>query len=207
MTPAPPLLLLFVKDPVPGKVKTRLGASIGHDQAVRVYQELLQYTREQAEQLAVDKIVWYGNDFPEEDLWSEVGYPRYEQVGANLGLRMLHAFELGFAQGYQRVVIIGSDCAMLTAEIIAEAFDQLETFDAVLGPATDGGYYLLGMKEPLPTVFQNKQWSTETVGTDTLRDFAEAGKSVFLLPLLSDIDTEADLAGTFLEKYQVNYNQ
>jgi rSAM/selenodomain-associated transferase 1 len=141
------------------------------------------------------------NEYPDEDLWSDVYYTRQPQKGPDLGERMAHAFAWAFVHGYEEVIIIGSDCAELKYELLNEAFEKLKQYDAVIGPAKDGGYYLLGLKEVFAPVFINKQWSTDTVFAETLQDLEEAGKSVYQLPVLSDIDTMADIPGTFLEKH------
>jgi rSAM/selenodomain-associated transferase 1 len=201
MNPSTDLLLVFVKHPVPGKVKTRLAATIGHDAALAIYRELLAHTCSLAHAFSGKVAIWYGNEIPESDLWSEAGFDRYPQSGADLGERMAQAFEWGWQQGYQRIALIGSDCATLTGEILEEAFVQLQKQDTVLGPAEDGGYYLIGMRQWTPAVFQHKTWSTETVFEDTMADLQTANRSVSLLPTLSDVDTEADLQGTFLEGF------
>jgi len=159
----------------------------------------LDYTRTLALQLDCDKAVFYGNTVPSQDLWKEAGFPRYLQAGEGLGHRMEQAFQWGFKQGYKRIIIIGSDCAELNRNIIMTAFEALGHHDFVLGPAKDGGYYLLGMKSLLSQLFHHKKWSTSSVAADTLADIQKANKSVHLLPTLSDIDTIEDLAGTFLE--------
>ncbi len=193
------LLLIFVKHPVPGRVKTRLAADVGDEAAVRIYQQLLGYTLSLTQPLEVDNVVFYGNKVPETDLWQKAGYPRYLQEGPTLGDRMEQAFTWGFDQGYQEIAIIGSDCAELTTDILTQAFDILLDHNAVIGPAHDGGYYLLGMKHLIPGVFQRKYWSTSTVFAATIRDFELAEISYKLLPTLSDVDTVEDLKGTFLE--------
>ena len=193
------LLLIFVKHPVPGQTKTRLAASIGHEKALSIYRELLAYTLKVAQSTPYDKAVFYGNDLPEVDLWSEAGYPRFAQEGEDLGTRMQWAFEWGFAEGYSSVIIIGSDCPAITLDHLLEAKLVLSSKDFVMGPATDGGYYLLGMNTLFPPVFQHKSWSTDTVFTDTLKDLEAANLHVGLLPELSDVDTVEDLVGTFLE--------
>ncbi|MFK7920958.1 MAG: TIGR04282 family arsenosugar biosynthesis glycosyltransferase [Bacteroidia bacterium] len=195
------LQLIFVKHPVPGKVKTRLGATLGHDTAVAIYQELLTYTCGLTKTLDADKAVWYGNDYPETDLWSEAGYQRFPQMGSDLGSRMQEAFEWGFSRGYKKIQIIGSDCATLTTEILEQGFAVLEESDFVVGPAEDGGYYLIGMNAPFYRVFKNKEWSTESVLPETIRDLREGKKMYQFLQTLSDIDHEADLKGTFLEHF------
>ena len=113
---------------------------------------------------------------------------------------MAKAFQWGFQQGYKNIQIIGSDNPHLTSEIIQEGFSILDRNTVSLGPAEDGGYYLLGMNTFIPSVFENKNWSTETVFQDTLADLEKAKASHGILPTLSDVDTVADIKGTFLEE-------
>ena len=93
-------------------------------------------------------------------------------------------------------MIIGTDCPLISADLISEAFDSLKTNDAVLGPTRDGGYYLLGLNEPLVSVFQNKTWSTDSVARETLEDLGREHKRVHMLLELIDVDTEQDLIDT-----------
>ncbi len=195
------LLLIFVKHPVAGKAKTRLAATLGHEKALGIYRELLTHTQYVAEFSLASKVVFYGNEMPEEDLWSQAGFWRYAQQGENLGDRMMHAFSWGFSHGFEKVVIIGSDNARLQPRHLAKAFAALDNKDTVLGPATDGGYYIFGMKEVIEEVFKNKRWSTDSVLKDTLADLDKLNKSYTLLEPLSDVDVEEDLKGTFLEKW------
>lgn len=192
------LLLIFVKHPIKGQVKTRLAKGIGEEKALSVYQALLAYTAEMVQDVQADKVVFYGNQLPERDLWSEAGYARYLQEGPDLGVRMAQAFQWGFQQGYTKIQIIGSDNPDLTTHIIEEGYAALDTSAVSLGPAEDGGYYLLGMKTFIPSLFVQKQWSTETVLEATVNDLVEAQLSYHLLPTLNDVDTLEDLAGTFL---------
>jgi rSAM/selenodomain-associated transferase 1 len=187
------LLLIFVKDPVPGQVKTRLAKSLGDTQALSIYRQLLAHTLKVVQETDVDKVVFYGNRVPEEDLWQKASFPRQLQKGEGLGERMEQAFRWGFSQGYQRILIIGSDCLELNSAILEQGFEALQEHDAVLGPANDGGYYLLGMKTPIYALFHNKSWSTDTVLQQSINDLLKEQKSFFLLPELIDIDTEQDL--------------
>ncbi|MEM6262516.1 MAG: TIGR04282 family arsenosugar biosynthesis glycosyltransferase [Bacteroidota bacterium] len=186
-------LILFVKHPVPGQVKTRLAKTVGHEKALKVYHLLLQRTQQQAERVQADKIVWYGNEIPADDLWAQTGWNRKLQHGPDLGARMELAFQEAFDQGITKAVIIGSDCPGITTELLETAFQQLETHDAVIGPANDGGYYLLGLTRMVPEVFREMEWSTETVFETTVKRLAAAGFQAALLPELVDVDTEADL--------------
>ena len=146
------LLIIFVKNAVKGKVKTRLAATIGDEKALEIYQILVQHTFDITIALPVNKAVFY-SDFLQEDIWSPAFYENFVQSGTDLGERMYQAFQQGFATGYEQVCIIGSDCYELTEQIIQQAFEKLELTDVVIGPAEDGGYYLLGMKGLHETIF------------------------------------------------------
>jgi len=117
----------------------------------------------------------------------------HRQAGNDLGERMELAFEESFKAGYKKAVIIGSDCPELTVTIVQQAFQELDLHHIVLGPATDGGYYLLGMKELLSDLFRDKPWSTDRVMDATVKQADKLGKHVKLLPQLSDLDSLEDL--------------
>ncbi|GEO06770.1 hypothetical protein AAE02nite_44340 [Adhaeribacter aerolatus] len=187
------LLIIFVKNPVIGKVKTRLAATIGPEKALAIYQQLLAHTREITYDLSCDKALYYADFLPAEDDWDSTVYTKYLQVDGDLGDRMSQAFQDGFTRQYNRICIIGSDCFELNAAIIQQAFQKLEAHDAVIGPSADGGYYLLGLTQPQPALFLNKHWSTDTVLRDTLWDLKAKGLTVTLLPTLTDVDEEKDL--------------
>ena len=187
------LLLIFVKNPELGKVKTRLAATLGDRQALRTYLKLLERTRLITAPLESDKIVYYSPEIQRDDLWDEEMYQKAQQREGDLGERMLAAFEEGFAQGYQQICIIGSDCYELTTEILRQAFETLSTHDLVIGPSTDGGYYLLGMRQLYPELFRNKHWSTASVSKETLEDADRKQLRWRALPTLSDVDEEDDL--------------
>lgn len=189
------LLLIFTKNPELGRVKTRLAKTIGDQKALEVYQYLLDHTRAITTQLKqVDKAVFYSKFVDENDLWGATQYQKQVQTGEGLGERMSNAFSWGFGQSYQSIVIIGSDCIEITQAIIEEAFIALQTQDFVIGPAKDGGYYLLGMKASYPEVFENKTWSTNSVFQSTLQDLQVRSSQIHRLPELSDVDTVDDLA-------------
>ncbi len=115
------------------------------------------------------------------------------QSGNDLGERMCNAFNDIFELGYEKIIIIGTDCHELNPEILNNSFEKLDETDFVLGPANDGGYYLLGMKKLHEKVFQNKEWSTENVASETTDDIQKLGLSYFQTERLNDIDTEKDL--------------
>jgi uncharacterized protein len=186
-------LIIFVRHPEPGKVKTRLAKETGDEKALQVYKELLQHTHDIAIDIDCHKFVYYADGIAENDLWENNVFEKKSQKGDNLGNRMMAAFLELFQQGYSKIVITGSDCPGLTSLIIEEAFDKLATADVVIGPSYDGGYYLLGLTHLIPDLFINKQWSTDTVLTDTIRDIVRLRKLCSLLAELQDIDTAEDL--------------
>lgn len=185
--------MIFYRNPVKGKVKTRLAATVGAERALQIFRMLASHTRQISADLSMDKVVFYSDHIETNDLWPEGVFQKALQQGSDLGARMEHAFRDGFTKGYNHICIVGTDCYELTGEIIDEAFRALKSADAVIGPAQDGGYYLLGMNKLLNTVFHNKKWSTQTVFSDTVEDFDSIGLRYQRLILLRDIDTEDDL--------------
>jgi len=186
-------LLIFVKNPQLGKVKTRLAQTVGNEQALAIYLQLLYHTQSISSQLMVNRAVYYSSFIDRADIWPETQFKKYEQTGTDLGERMKNAFATAFAEGFEKVVIIGSDCPQLTSTHIQQAFDMLSTRDAVIGPAEDGGYYLLGMNRLLPELFVNKAWSSAEVLPQTIADFERLQLSYYCLETLQDVDTEEDL--------------
>ena len=186
-------LIIFVRNPELGKVKTRLAATIGDEKALEVYVQLLEHTNQISNGVCADKFVFYFDIIEENDLWSCDTFIKKLQREGDLGQKMYSAFSTLFDEGYNQIVIIGSGCPQLTTEIIEDAFEMLQQSDAVLGPAHDGGYYLLGIKKIYAELFSNIEWSTDQVLSQTLAACDHAGLSYGLLPELTDIDTEADL--------------
>ena len=181
-------LILFVKNPEKGKVKTRIAKTAGEELALKVYQSLLTYTRNLAAEVAADKLLYYSSFVDKGDAWNPEVFSKRLQTGTDLGQRMAIAFEQAFKIGYQKVVIIGSDCATLTPAIVMNAYEKLEKHPFVLGPAKDGGYYLLGMNRLETSVFEGIQWSTPDVLTQTIEKIKALEMSYALLETLSDID-------------------
>lgn len=186
-------LLIFTKNPEAGKVKTRLAATLGDEAALSIYRQLLLHTVSATEYLPVDKFVFYSNHIGQKDYWSDKNYYKLLQEGNDLGERMKNAFVAAFQKGYHKVAIIGTDCPDLNAPVIMNAYVYLEDHDIVIGPAIDGGYYLLGMKKLHPRLFEKIDWSTGKVLAQTLKICESSNLSTFLLPELSDIDDENDL--------------
>jgi rSAM/selenodomain-associated transferase 1 len=185
------LLLIFTRNPELGKCKTRLAAKVGDTAALDIYEFLLQHTVLFTKNLAVEKWVFYSEDIWENDIWDNSTYTKKVQQGPDLGMRMLNAFEQGFKAGFEKIIIIGSDMYQLSQTDMEEAFSRLDDHDIVLGPAEDGGYYLLGMTALKKEVFQNKTWGTDTVLSNTLQDLRS--ESVFMLPEKNDVDHYEDI--------------
>ena len=189
-------VLIFAKNLIYGEVKTRLAATVGNDAAFSVYKELLLHTKEITKDILADKIIFYSNRIEDNDIWINETYKKQIQQGNDLGKRMENAFAYAFKNNYDEVVIIGTDCIELTSSIINDAFNQLKNYDVVIGPAKDGGYYLLGMKKLYSEIFQNILWSTDSVLQQTIAICKRESLSCHLLQVLSDIDDEKDLLKT-----------
>ena len=185
------LLLIFTRNPELGKAKTRLAKTIGDEKALEIYKFLLQKTQEVSSKVSSDKAVYYSVKIRKNDIWDASIYQKHQQKGEDLGIRMLNAFKNGFDEGYKKIIIIGSDLFDLSSEDIEIAFNELDKNDVVLGPAEDGGYYLLGMNSLQETIFKNKNWGTSTVRKDTIADLKD--KKVFLLKELNDVDVFEDI--------------
>ncbi|CAH0999259.1 hypothetical protein LEM8419_00556 [Neolewinella maritima] len=191
-----PALIIMVKNPIAGKTKTRLAQDVGDEMALRMYGILLEYTRDQALGLTdVTRYLHYSDHVRSDDGWPGDRFIKLVQVGPGLGERMAAAFDHAFARHHDRVIIIGSDCPGVTTELLDEAFAALTTHEVVIGPANDGGYYLLGMRHPHPTLFTDMSWSTSDVLEETLARTQVQGLSTHRLPVLSDIDHLEDWLG------------
>ncbi|MDA9334682.1 TIGR04282 family arsenosugar biosynthesis glycosyltransferase [Flavobacteriaceae bacterium] len=185
------IIIIFVRNPELGKVKTRLSKTIGKEDALKIYRILLEHTESVLRKISSDKVVYYSEEIQKNDLWDASIYQKKLQKGTDLGARMQMAFETAFKDSYEKVVIVGSDLFDLKPIHIEKAFEALENHDVVLGPSLDGGYYLLGMTKRHPFLFKNKQWGTDSVLESTLKDLKE--HNVTLLEALNDIDTFEDL--------------
>ncbi|WP_304036078.1 TIGR04282 family arsenosugar biosynthesis glycosyltransferase [Mesonia mobilis] len=196
------LLIIFTKNPELGKCKTRLAKSIGDTAALEVYKKLLQHTAKVTQDLSADKVVFNNTEPIDQDDFSSTHFSKKNQRGDDLGEKMSNAFQGGFQNNYEKVVIIGSDLYDLQTRDIDEAFLQLTHNDYVIGPAKDGGYYLLGMKKFTPEVFQEINWSTATVLKETLHILKN--KKVALLTQKNDIDTIDDIKNIEVFQQYIN---
>ena len=185
------LLLIFTRNPELGKAKTRLAKTVGDETALAIYKFLLEKTRDVSSQVNSDKAVYYSVKIRDNDIWDKSIFQKHQQSGEDLGIRMQNAFKNGFEAGYEKVMIIGSDLYDLSSKNIEKAFIELDKNDVVIGPAEDGGYYLLGMNSLEKNVFKNKEWGTETVRKDTLTDLID--RKVKLLAIKNDIDVYEDI--------------
>jgi uncharacterized protein len=187
-------IIIFQKNLILGKVKTRLAASVGHQEALEIYRGLVAYTYRQAFEIRdADIWVFFSESFEEmEGNFQEHITATMVQEGSDLGERMEYAFTSIFGFGYTKAVLIGTDCPEITSGIIENALKSLEKNEVVIGPAVDGGYYLIGMAKVLPQLFSQIPWSTENVFPITLQRINQDNISHFTLPVLSDIDTEED---------------
>ncbi|MDQ2656813.1 MAG: TIGR04282 family arsenosugar biosynthesis glycosyltransferase [Bacteroidota bacterium] len=193
------LLIIFYRNPRLGAVKTRLAATLGKERALAIFQKLALHTKNITARLVMDKAVFYSDVVEQDDVWPPSAFLKLEQNGADLGERMKNAFANGFDMGYDTISIIGTDCHELTGAIIDQAFESLASVDAVVGPAADGGYYLLGMRKFYPALFNGKQWSTDTVLKETVEDFESMGLTYSKLQVLHDVDRKEDLPANWID--------
>jgi hypothetical protein len=191
------LILFFVKYPEPGEVKTRLAASIGPDKAAELYGNFVLDLLEKLESTQLPfKICFHPEQ--KKDLmmgWLGDGYEYIAQKGVNLGERMAAAFLEAFAGGHSRVTLMGSDFPDLPRSFLEESLGALNTHDTVIGPAMDGGYYLIGFRHEtfFPQAFEGMQWGTEGVFRQTLSILKAHRRQFYVLPVWNDIDTMEDL--------------
>ena len=184
-------ILIFTRNPELGKVKTRLATTIGDQSALEIYEILLNHTQKIINPINVTKTVMYSDEVIIDDIWDNSKYDKKVQFGQDLGAKMKNAVAGAFENDYKKVVVIGSDLYDLQESDITTAFEKLNKFDVVLGPASDGGYYLLGLKFIPDNLFFNKKWGTSSVLKDTLIDLENF--DIYLLDIKNDIDTFNDI--------------
>lgn len=197
MSPETCAIIVFEKNPKLGKVKTRLAETIGAEKALEIYRYLLGLTHSVVDLTPYHKIIYFSEFIP--DGTSKGNYSFGLQKKGDLGNKMSYSFLESFEKGFEKIIIIGTDCPEISPELLHQAFDILDEKDAVIGPASDGGYYLLGMKSYHPELFKNMIWSTSSVYNETTEKFKESDLSYGVLEVLNDIDTEDDW-NAYLEK-------
>ena len=184
-------LIIFTRKPELGKVKTRLATDIGNENALKVYNYLLSYSAGITKNVNADKHVWYTSEIQNEDSWDSSIFQKHLQPDGDLGAKMKFAFDHAFQSNYENVIIIGSDLLDIDETLINQAFKLLNYNEVVIGPATDGGYYLLGLNEMIESVFLNKSWGSDDVFNETILDVKT--KNIHILEYKNDIDYVQDL--------------
>ena len=184
------LIIIFVKNIKLGKVKTRLAKTIGSEDAFKVYKALVDVTEDVTSTIQIDKRIYFSDAIIEEK-WPAVF--KTTQSGNDLGDRMKNAFQEGFNDGYESIVLLGSDLPNISSNTINKGLNALDKTEIVFGPAEDGGYYLIGMRKPHAFVFEDKPWSDSKLLEITLNELKNKNIDVSLLETLNDIDTFEDL--------------
>jgi rSAM/selenodomain-associated transferase 1 len=203
------MLLIFVKYPEPGKVKTRLAENIGFENAAMLY-------RKMAEQIIYDlskladyrKIVFFDPPERRNDVmrWLKFnGLSFIAQEGNSLGEKILNAFKHAFSLGADKAVIVGTDCPQITTQTILKAFEKLKRSGVVIGPSYDGGYYLLGLRRFIPEIFHDVDWSTNLVFDQTMKKIRDKGLESDCLETFRDVDTVDDLSKDQLLKIRKRF--
>jgi rSAM/selenodomain-associated transferase 1 len=186
-------LIVFLKAPRPGAVKTRLAEALGAEAACAAYRQLVQTLLRRLAVLSNVELCFTPDDAAAEiNPWAHQTWSLVPQGDGDLGRRLQRASTRAFTGGAQRVVIIGSDCPEVSATDIEAAWSALRTHDVVLGPATDGGYWLVGLRRAQPDLFTRISWSTGAVLRETFDRARAASLSVHLLRELGDVDTLVD---------------
>ncbi|MEH1789952.1 TIGR04282 family arsenosugar biosynthesis glycosyltransferase [Nostoc sp.] len=191
-------LIIFTRYPEPGKTKTRLIPVLGIVGAANLQRQMSEYTIFQVQELqkAIDismEVRFTGGDSQLMEDWLGLDLVYRSQSEGDLGLRMARSLFEAFQSGMEQVIIIGTDCPGVNAQILATAFEKLDAFDLVLGPAIDGGYYLIGLRQPIPELFVNIDWGTNGVFQKTVDIAQKLNLSYVNLSPLADVDRPEDL--------------
>ncbi|MFZ9046415.1 MAG: TIGR04282 family arsenosugar biosynthesis glycosyltransferase [Cyclobacteriaceae bacterium] len=193
-------LIVFVKNLIPGTVKTRLAKDIGQDMAMEVYKELVSYTSEITDKIkGIDRVIYYSEYVELWDFFDDKKYQKSLQEGKDLGQKMLNAFYDAFENGYQKAVLIGSDVPDISKKVIMDAYEKLDKYDVVVGPAEDGGYYLIGMKDAHKELFEDFAYSHNQVLEELLDAAEDKNLAVGEVKTLFDLDTKADMKKAGIE--------
>ncbi len=198
------IILLFIKAPVKGQVKSRLAAAVGDDTALELYKNFILDSITTVKETGHPFRICFHPPDAADTVTALLGSGSYmPQHGNNLGERMEHAFSRVFSEGWHNAVLIGSDIPDLPSGVINESLRALEMNDAVIGPASDGGYYLIGFKDNtfLPSTFHKIAWGTDAVFRNTMNILTRSSLKVYLAPEQHDVDTLEDLRSLF-ERHQ-----
>ncbi len=184
-------VIIFIRKPELGKVKTRLAKGVGQEKALEIYNKLLEHTRKESLKVDCDRFLFYEGEIDTQDQWSDSDFQKFVQCSGDLGSKMKHAFTIALAK-YEQVLIIGSDCPEISHKDIERGFFELEEHDVVIGPARDGGYYLLGMSALQLFLFDDMPWSEENLLEESIIRVQDRGLQYALLKTKSDIDYKED---------------
>jgi hypothetical protein len=205
-------IIIFTRYPEPGLVKTRLIPALGATGAAELHRQMTEHTLVQVQQLqqlrsSVGVEIHFSGRQGQAEMqaWLGSNWGYHQQSQGDLGDRLIQALITSFQAGIDSVLVMGTDCPALTAELMADALNQLQTHDLVLGPATDGGYYLIGLRSLVPELFRNIPWGTDTVFQRTVAIAQQLHLSIAYLPPLDDVDRPEDLA--VWEKFHHTRNQ
>ena len=189
------VLIIFLKNPKPKKVKTRLAKTIGYTASAKIYKTMAETLIENTKSQSYQQEIFYApkKEFSSVKNWLSSDLILQAQTGRSLGTRMSKAFKKSFDQGKSKVILIGSDAPLIGENLIKEALSRLDEKDAVIGPSADGGYYLLGLRCYIPSMFIAIDWSTPKVLDQTVCALNKTKKSYSILSEHFDVDTEKDL--------------
>jgi rSAM/selenodomain-associated transferase 1 len=185
--------VVFGREPIAGRVKTRLAAELGDGAAAHIYQILLDHTLEQVSRCTTSQTILSISDAASPGWRPGVDVPVEVQQSGDLGGRLAATFARRFAEGFEAVVVVGSDCAGLTATHVAAGIEELKRYATVFGPAHDGGYWLVGQRRPGSDLFSGIPWSSPHTMETTRRHMREKGMRWAELEVMRDIDTASDL--------------
>lgn len=196
-------LIIFTRYPNPGTSKSSLIPALGEQGAADLHEKMIIRTKDLAVEMQKAKplnvqVSYAGADESEMRKILGDSFEYHLQQGDLMGDRMQSAMENAFSAGAENVVLIGTDCPFITPRILGQAFAGLEDTDVVIGPSTDGGYYLIGLKKPQPVLFENISWGTDAVAAETLVAAMQNGLEITRIKTLSDIDRPED--SKFLEE-------
>jgi rSAM/selenodomain-associated transferase 1 len=191
-------IIVFTRFPVEGKVKTRLAKNVGNKFAVSFFRACAEHTFKEllkVKEMGSDLFLFCSVENEIEQLmkWAGNNFKYYSQQGSNLGIKMYNAFNTVFKKGYKKAIIIGTDAPDISTNIMQSAISALDNYSVVIGPANDGGYYLLGFKSKLIDLFSGIEWSTDSVFDNTIEKLNNSEINYFMLDELTDIDTVEDL--------------
>lgn len=186
-------LIVFLKAPRPGQVKTRLAQTMGKRAACAAYRTLVDCLLDRLEPIKEVELHYAPRDARQTIRpWLRSRWSARPQSSGNLGRRLDNAFREGFNRGWKRIVVVGADCPWVTPGDIRKAWKALEAHDLVLGPARDGGYWLIGLKRPQPALFRQIPWSSPEVFSTTLARARKGKLRIKILRELTDVDNERE---------------